>query len=267
MSSYLGQNFLTDQTILDHIADQVQQLFVSTKSQTLVEIGPGKGALTERIQDLSTQTLLIEYDTKMVNYLNGHKIPSSHTKIVNKDILQRDEGNQEDFPFQTPQDKTLIVGNLPYYITSPILRKFFETQRPTRAGGVFLIQRESAEKIVHDAPKKSFLRWLINYAYKVEHCFDVPASAFTPPPKVVSTVIRVRPKAFSDIPHLDYRLLLQFLDLYSPYKRKTLGASHKIVDKHRQKNNNPDAIMFDITDYSSQRLEELGWEKMKNIIG
>lgn len=203
----------------------------------------------------------------MINYINSHKIRSSHTKIVNKDILQRDEGNKEDFTFQTQQDKTLIVGNLPYYITSPILRKFFETQTPIRAGGVFLIQREAAEKIVHDAPKKSFLRWLINYAYIVEHCFDVPPTAFTPPPKVVSTVIRIRPKPLDTIPNLDYRLLLKFLDLYSPYKRKTLGASHKIVTKHQEKNNNSDAIIFDITDYSSQRLEELGWEEMKKILG
>ena len=158
----------------------------------------------------------------MVNYLNGHKIRSSHTKIVNKDILQRDERNQEDFPFQTPQDKTLVVGNLPYYITSPILRKFFETQTPTRAGGVFLIQKEAADKIIYDAPKKSFLRWLINYAYTVEHCFDVANTAFTPPPKVTSTVICVSPKPLDTIPTLDYQKLLQFLDLYSPYKRKTL---------------------------------------------
>lgn len=193
----------------------------------------------------------------MINYLHHNHILSPHTKIVHKDILQRDSQSLQDFPFQSDRSRTLVVGNLPYYITSPILRKFFETQTPTRAGGVFLIQKEAAEKIVHNAPKKSFLRWLINYAYIVEHCFDVPADAFTPPPKVVSTVIRVRPKALHEIPDMDYSRLLQFLDLYSPYKRKTLGASHKIVDKHRQKNNNPDTITFDITDYSSQRLEEL----------
>lgn len=210
--------------------------------------------------------MLIEYDMKMVNHLHHNHLLSSHTKIVNKDILQRDEKSSLDFCYQTAKEDTLIIGNLPYYITSPILRKFFETQIPTRAGGVFLIQREAAEKIVHDAPKKSFLRWLINYAYIVEHCFDVPPTAFTPPPKVVSTVIRVSPKSLDHIPKLDYGKLLQFLNLYSPYKRKTLGASHKIVTKHHEKNNNSEAIMFDITDFSSQRLEELEWEEMKQIL-
>lgn len=213
--------------------------------------------MTTRIQDLTPQTLLIEYDEKMVTYLKSNKLLSPSTHIINKDILQRDETQSQDFPFQTPPEHTLVVGNLPYYITSPILRKFFETQKPTRAGGVFLIQKEAADKIVHNAPKKSFLRWLINYSYRVEHCFHVPPSAFTPAPKVTSTVIRLLPKAQSDIPSLSYPRLLEFLDLYSPYKRKTLGASSKIVAKHQAKNNNPDAIVFDITDFSSQRLEEL----------
>ena len=207
----------------------------------------------------------------MIIYLKQNKLLSKTTKVVQHDILQREANNPEHFSFQTAPEKTLVVGNLPYYITSPILRKFFETQIPTRAGGVFLIQREAAEKIVHNAPKKSYLRWLINYAYIVEHCFDVPPTAFTPPPKVTSTVIRIRPKSLSDIPSLSYSHLLQFLDLYSPYKRKTLGASSKIVAKHQtqkdNKNNTPDVIMFDITDYSSQRLEELGREEMKKIVG
>ena len=253
-------------SVLDAIAAQVHTLYDETKSETLVEIWPGKGALTQLTQDISSQTLLIEYDDKMVNYLHHNHILSWHTKIVNKDILQRDDTNSQDFPFQTPQDKTLVVGNLPYYITSPILRKFFETQTPTRAGGVFLIQKEAADKIIHDAPKKSFLRWLINYAYTVEHCFDIANTAFTPPPKVTSTVIRISPKPLNTIPTLDYQKLLQFLDLYSPYKRKTLWASDKIVAKHRQKNKDSDAIIFDITDFSSQRLEELWWEEMGKII-
>ena len=266
MSSYLWQNFLTDLQVLDNIATQVKELFSSTDCETLIEIGPGKGALTTRIQDLTSQTLLIEYDDKMITHLKQYKLLSKSTRVISKDILQRDANNSQDFPFQTPPENTLVVGNLPYYITSPILRKFFETQKPTRAGGVFLIQKEAAEKIVHNAPKKSFLRWLINYAYKIEHCFDVPPTAFTPPPKVTSTVIRVHPKALDTIPELDYTKLIQFLDLYSPYKRKTLGASSKIVAKHQAKNNNADNIAFDITDYSSQRLEELWWEEMKRII-
>jgi 16S rRNA (adenine1518-N6/adenine1519-N6)-dimethyltransferase len=71
------------------------------------------------------------------------------------------------------QVKTLVVGNLPYYITSPIFRKFFEDHQFT--GGVFLIQKEVAEKIMTNAHKKSYLRWLLNNHYEIDYCFTVPA--------------------------------------------------------------------------------------------
>lgn len=171
--------------------------------------------------------LVIEYDEKMVEYLTTKVFADkkSAPRLIHEDILTRDETNSDHFPYPcdlSQKSQTLVVGNLPYYITSPILRKFFSSTAPTRAGGVFLIQKEVAEKIVHDAPKKSFLRWLINYAYRVEYCFSVPPSAFTPPPKVTSAVIRVLPKTPDGIPSLSYSDLLVFLDQYSPFKRKTL---------------------------------------------
>ncbi len=215
--------------------------------------------------------VLIEYDQKMIDYLQTKIFPwlSAVPLLVKKDILLRDEASLSDFPFgectNAVKKKTLIVGNLPYYITSPILRKFFAFTQPTRAGWVFLIQKEVAEKIVHNAPKKSFLRWCINYAYTVEYCFSVPPEAFTPPPKVTSAVIRVIPKPLDEIPSLSYSILLIFLDQYSPFKRKTLWASHKIVSKLSKKSDS-DPKKFDITSYSHQRLEELGWDEMKVIV-
>lgn len=293
MSSYLGQNFLTDNEILSRIAAEVQACFLSLWCENLIEIWPGKWALTKRILDITPQTLLIEYDQKMVDYLQTKLFPwlSTRPSLVNQDVLVWDESNKDDFPFWVCTDevkkKTLVVGNLPYYITSPILRKFFTSVRPIRAGWVFLIQKEVAEKIMYNAPKKSFLRWLINYAYRVEYCFSVPPSAFTPPPKVTSAVIRVIPKSQDEIPSLSYDDLLVFLDQYSPFKRKTLWASSKIVEKQAApclpagKSRKSQATgqkpwslkleawshrSFDITPYSHQRLEELGWEEMERIV-
>ena len=159
----------------------------------------------------------------MIDYLRINNILSKHTQLIHQDILKRDEEVEESLgQKKIEKSKTLVTGNLPYYITSPILRKFFEGEKTTRVGGVFLIQQEVADKIVHDAPKKSFLRWLINFSYRVEYVFSVPPQAFTPPPKVTSAVIRILPKQESDIPLLDFMKLKTFLDLYSPYKRKTL---------------------------------------------
>lgn len=271
MSSYLGQNFLTDTDILTRIASEVKSVFLELWCDTLIEIWPWKWALTTRISSLASQTLLIEYDKKMIEYLQTKIFPwlSTVPSLVNKDVLVRDETFLSDFPFgectYAVKKKTLVVGNLPYYITSPILRKFFAFTELTRSGWVFLIQKEVAEKIVHNAPKKSFLRWLVNYAYTVEYCFSVPPEAFTPPPKVTSAVIRVLPKSLDEIPLLSYSKLLIFLDQYSPFKRKTLWASHKIVSKLSKKSDF-DTQEFDINPYSHQRLEELGWDEMKDIL-
>jgi 16S rRNA (adenine1518-N6/adenine1519-N6)-dimethyltransferase len=92
---------------------------------------------------------------------------------------------------------TLIVGNLPYYITSPILRQFFE--HDSFIGGVFLIQKEVAEKIMTEAPKKSYLWRLLNNHYDVRYCFTVKPKCFNPPPKVDSAVISLTRKAQGEI--------------------------------------------------------------------
>lgn len=271
MSSYLGQNFLTDWSILTRIATEVKNNFSVLWCDILIEIWPWKWALTKRILDITPQTLLIEYDQKMVDYLQTKLFPwlSTRPSLVNQDVLVWDESNKDDFPFwvctNEVKKKTLVVGNLPYYITSPILRKFFASVQPIRAGWVFLIQKEVAEKIVYNAPKKSFLRWCINYAYHVEYCFSVPPNAFTPPPKVTSAVICLTPKTWDQIPSLSYDDLLVFLDQYSPFKRKTLWASSKIVSKLLRKSDS-DTKQFDITPYAHQRLEELGWAEMYIII-
>ena len=114
---------------------------------------------------------------------------------------------------------------------------------------MFLIQKEVAEKISYNATKKSFLRWLINYAYHVEYCFSVPPEAFDPPPKVTSAVISILPKDKSVVPSLSYDQMIVFLDQYSSFKRKTLGSSQKIVNKLAKKNN-PDQDVFDISPFS-----------------
>lgn len=126
------------------------------------------------------------------------------------------------------------MGNLPYYITSPIFRKFFVDPLIANggvgggAGGVFLIQHEVAEKIATQATKKSYLWWLLNVYYNVEYCFLVPARCFTPPPNVESAVVKLIKKDTHELTHEQFQRMIQFLDIVSPYKRKTLGKIMKI---------------------------------------
>lgn len=258
MGSYLGQNFLTDSSVVSRIAQTIKSVIEKTGASSLIEIGPGKGALTKKIISLTPALTVIEMDEKMIEKIQNSELRMQNTSsldIVHADILQRDE-----ISYMHDHTKTVVSGNLPYYITSPILRKFFGWVSAWRAGWVFLIQKEVAEKIVHDAHKKSYLRWLLNYAHRVEYAFTVPAKAFTPAPKVTSAVIRILPKTEADILHCSYDSMMGFLDLFSPFKRKTLWASAKIVAKHEGQ------CLYHIESFAHLRLEELGWSEMEEIV-
>jgi 16S rRNA (adenine1518-N6/adenine1519-N6)-dimethyltransferase len=128
------------------------------------------------------------------------------------------------------------------------LRKFFGNGKQEFAGGLFLVQHEMGNKIRHDTTKKSFLRWLVNYAYEVTYLKSVPAKAFSPPPKVQSCVICLLPK--EDIIDVDFDTLYTFLDTVSGFKRKTLGKIEKMLSKKN--------ILVKIPeDLQHKRLEEL----------
>ncbi len=112
------------------------------------------------------QLVCYEVDTNMEQKLA--KLQKQHTtmEVVRGDFLQQDLSNYD-------QKTTIVVGNLPYYITSPIFRTCFEEN--SFLGGVFLIQKEVATKIMTNASKKSYLRWLLNNHYTIDYCFTVPA--------------------------------------------------------------------------------------------
>ena len=252
MSRYLGQHFLVDEQILRWIVDAIQQMVDDFGSEDMWEIGPGQWALTKEIYRMVSRFLCFEKDEKMKKYLGQFL---QEEQIVRGDIL---EENTESRIQNTDIDKVLIVWNLPYYITSPICRKFFaEALRPR--WWVFLIQKEVAEKIRTDARKKSYLRWLLNNGYEIEYLFTVPPTSFDPPPKVDSAVIRLKREKMKKLKDEEYEKMLKLLDIISQYKRKTLGKIWKM--------RKADLLEFDLPEgLEGKRLEELGWEEMKKIL-
>jgi 16S rRNA (adenine1518-N6/adenine1519-N6)-dimethyltransferase len=116
---------------------------------------------------------------------------------------------------------------LPYYITSPIFRKIVENQI-FFPYGLFMIQKEVAEKIKTDATKKSYLWWIVNYFYEVNYLKTVPPKAFNPPPKVYSSIVELKKKDDNLIPKFEFKRMLEFLDIVSPFKRKTLNKIFKM---------------------------------------
>ncbi|MDR3169663.1 MAG: hypothetical protein LBU27_08220 [Candidatus Peribacteria bacterium] len=178
--------------------------------------------MTKLIKDISPNFTVIEKDATMKPGLE--EIVQEKGEIIIDDVLKIDVDTE------LSVSKTLVVGNLPYYITSPILRKFFGNEHPNILGGLFMIQAEVGEKITVDAQKKSYLYRLLNYAYHVQYLKTVPAKAFNPPPKVKSCLVSLVKKA--EVPQLSFEALVSFLDAFAPYSRKTLGKIGKMLGKH-----------------------------------
>ena len=253
MSTYLWQNFLTDSTIRHRIANKTQDYFSENNCEYLIEIWPWKGSITKLILNISQKFFLFEKDETLKEILEEitTKKENWFAKIIRWDVLDWDL-NQ----FEWKKDKTFVVWNLPYYITSPILRMFFWSWKGEFAGWLFMVQDEVGQKLRFDAGKKSYLYWILNYAYEVQYLKTVPAKAFSPAPKVKSCLIWLIKK--DKVPNIAFNELIKFLDLFSPYSRKTLWKISKMVNKKW--------VSFVIPEnLSNKRLEELDWNQLEQI--
>jgi 16S rRNA (adenine1518-N6/adenine1519-N6)-dimethyltransferase len=178
----LGQHFLTDKTVCERIQAVLQDVPI----ERLVEVGPGAGALTEFIYKIPTQAFkAIELDTEKVNYLT-HTFPELNGKLINEDFLTTA------MPFEDP---FVLVGNFPYNISTQIVFKVLDWKAnvPMMVG---MFQKEVAERIAAKPHSKAYgiLSVLAQAFYDVTYLFDVPPSAFNPPPKVDSGVILFKRK-------------------------------------------------------------------------
>ena len=253
MSTYLWQNFLTDSTIRHRIANKAQDFYVKNNCKTLIEIWPWKWSITKLILDISPDFVLFEKDETLKEILEEvlSKKESWTAKIIRWDVLEWDLEQ-----FEWKKNQTFVVWNLPYYITSPILRKFFWDWKGEFAGWLFMVQDEVWQKLRFDASKKSYLYWILNYAYEVQYLKTVPAKAFSPAPKVKSCLIWLVKK--DRVPNISFEGLIRFLDLFSPYSRKTLWKISKMISKKWGSFTIPENL-------SNKRLEELNWTQLEEI--
>jgi 16S rRNA (adenine1518-N6/adenine1519-N6)-dimethyltransferase len=184
-----GQHFLGDARVLDAIVDALGPL----EGRTVVEIGPGRGALTDRLVSRAARVIAIEVDRDLVQHLRARYAGHPNVTIVEADVLTVDLGALAGGPY-------LLVGNVPYYITTPIL---FHALRPPRAdASVYLVQREVAERLTAPPGGKAYgaLTVTVRAVARVDMVRTVPPGAFHPPPAVDSAVVRVVPHADPLIP-------------------------------------------------------------------
>jgi 16S rRNA (adenine1518-N6/adenine1519-N6)-dimethyltransferase len=179
-----GQHFLTDERILGAIVDALGP----TQSDTVVEVGSGRGSLTDILVERSGRVVAVEIDRALAKQLGERYSSHSNVRVVQGDVLETDLHALGGPNF-------LLIGNVPYYITTPIVFKALEQPIPRRS--VFLVQREVAERMAAEEDTENYGALSINVAVvaKVEIMFEVPRDAFQPPPKVDSAVVRLTPRA------------------------------------------------------------------------
>ncbi len=176
-SKYLGQYFLVDKRILKKITETARL----TKEDTVIEIGPGIGTLTQELAKIAKKVIAVEKDEKMCQILKE----TLKLQIVNEDILKLQIKN-----LKLKINKYKIVANLPYYIASPVIRKFLEADFPPKEM-VLLIQKEVAQRICAKPGKMSILAIAVQFYAKPEIIKIVSKKAFWPVPKVDSAILRI----------------------------------------------------------------------------
>ena len=185
----LGQHFLIDDAVLEKILDAA----ALTPEDTVIEVGPGLGLMTRELAKRAGWVIAIELDNRLASLLQDN-LEAENVVVINEDVLGTDpaklmQGGAPHFPPQLRSYK--VVANLPYYITSPVLRHFLEASvKPSTM--VVMVQKEVAEVIAAKAGDRSVLSIAVQFYGKPEIVADVPAASFFPPPEVDSAVVKIK---------------------------------------------------------------------------
>ena len=188
-SKRFGQHFLKDKRTIQRIIDAL----APTHDETIVEIGPGTGALTSQLIERAGRVIAVEFDNKLAPLLNEQFANFPNFRLVMGDALATDFCNEI-----LPARHARLVANLPYNISTAILQRLIE-QRACLGEMVVMLQREVVERMMAPAgsSERGFLSVLIEAYCETEKLFDVAPGAFRPPPKVWSSVVRLRFKETS----------------------------------------------------------------------
>lgn len=182
----LGQNFLQDPNIINKIVSSLN----IRPDDIVVEIGPGRGALTELILPLALETHLVEFDRDLVEYWQKRRDSNKSLIVHGADILDFDL-NQI---IKSSSAKIKLIGNLPYNISSPILFHLLPYADHVEHQ-IVMLQKEVVERMASQPGSKQYgrLSVMLQQRYTIENLFKVPPSAFFPPPKVDSAIARLTP--------------------------------------------------------------------------
>lgn len=234
----LGQNFLTDRRVAAQIIDSVS----ISKTDVIIEIGPGKGALTAMLCKRSGHVTAVEIDGRLAEELR-RSLKAEDLTIINADALSLNwaeliEGSKAKVDAQLQgeecRNRVRIVANLPYYISTPIIEKLLSC-----AGLIFdmtlMLQKEVADRIAAEPGGKEYgyLSVMVQYYCVATKLFEVPPSAFTPEPKVDSAVIRLRVREQPAVKVADERRFFSLVRACFAQRRKTILNNLKVAAASR----------------------------------
>lgn len=210
-----GQNFLCDQNIIE----QIINVIAPKTTEHFVEIGPGKGALTLQLLPKVKKLDAIELDRDLIPIL-VKSCANFHNLILHQaDVLQFDFATLPDLPLR-------VVGNLPYNISTPVL--FYLADYNELVTDLhFMLQLEVAERMIAKPNSKAYgrLSVMLQYYYNIDLLFHVPASSFSPIPKVTSAFVRLRPQTAKKIAVKDLNLFADLVRAAFNHRRKTIKNS------------------------------------------
>ncbi|MEO0468703.1 MAG: 16S rRNA (adenine(1518)-N(6)/adenine(1519)-N(6))-dimethyltransferase RsmA [Bacteroidota bacterium] len=242
---YLGQHFLTDQ----NTALRIVEALTAGAEAEVVEIGPGQGVLTTHLYQKYPRFSVVEVDPDAVAYLEK-AFANPPLSIIHQDVLKWQ-------PKDHLSPDSFFIGNLPYNISSPFFFHMLDNLTYIKEG-VFMIQKEVAERICAEKGKKIYgiLSVLMGAYFDLSYEFSVPPSVFRPPPKVMSGVIRiVRKDAFPEVP---FSSLKRVVKAGFNQRRKTLRNALKSL---------PLADFPEKEFYFTQRAEQLSVDDFVKIAG
>ena len=215
-----GQNFLQDKKIISDIASSIQP----NKNDLIIEIGPGSGALTNELAKYDCPLLCYEIDTDVQVYLD--QIKKENFKVIFDDFLNRDIKNDlSGYNYE----KLYIIGNLPYYITTPIIMHILDSKLKVE-NMVFMVQKEVADRFSAKPKTKEYgsISVFLNYYYNVDKLFVVNKNKFYPVPNVDSAVIKFTSK--KDRIAVDFEKFNKLVKDSFMMKRKNLRNNLKNYD-------------------------------------
>lgn len=238
-----GQNFLTDQNILNKIVDTANL----TKEDDVIEIGPGLGALTEIIASKCNRLLCYEIDKDLIPILKNNLKEFNNISFINEDVLKCDVNKDIDTYFENHK-RIVLISNLPYYITTPIILGLLEATSKIETY-VMMMQEEVADRICSKPAVKDYnaLSIAVQYRAHASKEIRVPRTVFVPQPNVDSAVIKLELYKEKKYNPNDEKLFFKIVRASFAQRRKTLANNLSLIGYNK--------------DYIYNALDKLGYDK------